>query len=123
MMVELRNKTTSELKLQKIGWSWTCLFFSCFLGIPLFKRRLYFWGGIGVLFWVFNLLSRHATASEANDIALGLLGLFQIAFAIVLAVYANRLAGRKYLKNAWEFAEPNSIEATTARQSWGLLPS
>src|SRR5947208_1566920 len=99
-MVALRNRTTGEIKLQKIGWSWTCLFFSCFVGIPLFKRRLYVWGGIGVFIWILIRLSdgspyRHDNSS--NDIALALLALVQITFAIGFALYANRLAGRKYL--------------------------
>ena len=46
MRVPLRNKATGEIKFQKIGWSWTCLFFAPVLGIPLFMRRLNIWGGI-----------------------------------------------------------------------------
>jgi hypothetical protein len=42
--------------------------------------------------------------------------------AIVFAVTANRMAGRKYLRRDWEFAEPNSEAAQIARGKWRIAP-
>jgi len=116
MMVALRNKTTGKIKLQKIGWSWTCLFFSCALGIPLLTRRLYGWALIMVAFWVINFYV------EDDDLTIFIL-IAELILSVVLAVNANRMAGKNYLETGWEFSEPNSAEATVARQKWGLSPA
>ena len=46
MKVQLKNTTTGEVVQIKVGWSWTLFFFSPFLGIPLFLRKLHVWGGV-----------------------------------------------------------------------------
>ena len=49
-----------------------------------------------------------------------ILDLLPIVLAIIFAATANRMAGRKYLRNDWEFAEPNSETTQTARAKWGI---
>jgi hypothetical protein len=33
------------------------------------------------------------------------------------------MAGKNYLEQGWEFAEPNSVTTAAARQAWGLPPN
>jgi hypothetical protein len=127
MMVTLRNKNTGEIRSQQIGWSWTCLFFSFFFGIPLFTRKLYGWGAVMALL----ALLQEGTVQEARQgvhqysasgaYVLIILNLLPTVLAIVFAATANRMAGRKYLRHGWEFAEPNSEAARIAQQKWGLV--
>jgi hypothetical protein len=38
--VTMKNPKTGESKEIKVGWSWILFLFSCFLGLPLFLRKL-----------------------------------------------------------------------------------
>jgi hypothetical protein len=110
--VSLRNKTTGEIKKLKIGWSWTCLFWSGLLGIPLFVRGLNVWGAIMVAIWAVNWF----ISDTAGTSVLALVG---IGLAVFFAIKANAMAGKQYLERGWEFASPN---ANVARRAWGLPP-
>jgi hypothetical protein len=123
MKVALQSKTTGQIKLQKIGWSWTCFLWSEMLGIPLFLRGLNVWGAVMVLLWIVSLPLPllDVPLAVASMIAVSLI---QLGLAIFFGLKANRMAGKRYLENGWEFAEPNSIAARVARSAWGLpVPS
>lgn len=49
-----------------------------------------------------------------------ILDLLLIVLAIFFVATANRMAGRKYLRHNWEFAEPNSETTQTAQVKWGI---
>lgn len=113
MEVTLRNRTTGEIKRQKIGWSWTCFLFSPALGIPLFIRKLHVWGGIMVALWIVNLLASSIYVSIVILIV-------QLAFSIAFGISGNSMAGKNYLEHGWEFAEPDSEGVARARTRWKL---
>jgi hypothetical protein len=115
--VILRNKITGELKKQKIGWSWTCFFWS-YLGIPLFIRRLNVWGATVVAFYLTGLLMDALPYPEgkAASIVLGIIG---FVFAVHFGRAANSMAGKQFLENGWEFADA-PIAVATAKAMWGL---
>jgi hypothetical protein len=125
MMVPLRNKTTGKIISQKIGWSWTCLFFSAFFGIPLFSRKLYGCGAVMLLLVSYQSASSREIPAYQYSTAGVYVGLFlaflPIVLIIIFAATANRMAGRKYLRHGWEFAEPDSGAARIAQQKWGLV--
>jgi hypothetical protein len=54
MRVALRNRQTSAIVQQKIGWSWTCFFLGWAWGIPLFYKKLY---GLGTFILVIEWIS------------------------------------------------------------------
>jgi magnesium-transporting ATPase (P-type) len=130
MMVALRNKKTGKIKAQKIGWSWTCLFFSIFFGIPLFIKKLYGSGAVMLLLvWVITGYTQEQLQevrqgtyqySTAGAYVKIIVDGLPIVLAIIFAATANRMAGRKYLRHDWEFAEPNSETTQTARRKWGI---
>jgi hypothetical protein len=121
MFVSLRNKTTGEIKFQKIGWSWTCLFFAGLLGIPLFVRRLNVWGGIMLLLWFLNFYVGNFSQT-LSDQMISWAGLFiiEMGLSIFFALKANGMAGKAYLEHGWEFAEPDAEATAIARRKWGL---
>ena len=119
MRVALKNRVTGQVKFQKIGWSWTCFFFSGLLGIP-FIRGLYAWGAIMTVLWAANWFVS-ILPSEQQVLALVSLGLLGIGLAIYFGIKANALAGLHYLEDGWEFAEPNSAATMIAKQKWGII--
>jgi hypothetical protein len=121
MDVALRNKTTGEIKLQKIGWSWTCFLFSPVLGIPLFLRKLNAWGGIMIAIWAVNVIAPQISRGVAEYliIAVGIF-LIQCGFMIFFGISGNRMAGKNYLEHGWEFAEGNADATKMACAKWGL---
>jgi hypothetical protein len=123
MDVNLRNRTTGEIKSQKIGWSWTCFLFGSFFGIPLFLRNLNVWGGVMLFLSGFDLALSSWPPSPAIIINEIFVSLIEVGLSIFFGVAANRMAGKSYLEHGWEFAEPNSAAAAAARQAWGLPPN
>ena len=104
------------------------MFFSGFFGIPLFYRKLYECGSL-MLFLALLQQGRRVQEvqpgvyhqySEYEAYADIILDLLIIVLAILFAATANRMAGRKYLRRGWEFAEPHSEIAQTARRKWGI---
>jgi hypothetical protein len=121
MKVALRNKATGEIKLQKIGWSWTCFLFSPILGIPLFIRKLNVWGTIMLVIWAINFISPSLSGMAIYSFfVMVVIFLIQIGFMIFFGIIANRMAGKNYLEHGWEFAEPTSNSTNMARHAWGL---
>jgi hypothetical protein len=119
MKVALQNKPTGEIKLQKIGWSWTCFFGSGLLGIPLFVRGLNVWGTIMILLWTADLLVPLFMISFAFLLSI-VVTCIEFGLSIFLGLKANSMAGKRYLETGWEFAEPNSMTTRLARSSWSL---
>jgi hypothetical protein len=52
MSILLRNRSSGETKEVKIGFSWILFLFAGCLGVPLFLRRLYVWGGVFLALWI-----------------------------------------------------------------------
>ena len=124
MMVSLRNKATGEIRAQKIGWSWTCFLFSPILGIPLFTRKLNTWGAIMLVIWAINFVVPAMSRTELHYLFIAIIiFLIQIGIMIFFGIAANRMAGKSYLENGWEFADPISTTTAVARQAWGLPPN
>jgi hypothetical protein len=112
--VSLRNKATGEIKRLKIGWSWTCFFWSGFLGIPLFLRGLNVWGAVMLALWGIGLF---LPGQISLTLVLAMIG---IGFAIFFGGKANAMAGKQYLERGWEFTSPVALSTEKARRAWGL---
>ncbi len=119
--VPFKNPDTNEIKNVKVGWSWTLFFFSAWLGVPLFMRKLNFWGGIFLSFWLLNsfLQISMRRASNADGIAV-LLFLMILGLTIWIAIKGNEMTAKNYLKLGWKFAEPNSEATRFGKLKWGI---
>jgi hypothetical protein len=138
--VKLKNERTGEIKLVKVGWSWTLFFFAGVWGIPLFMRRLYALGaiqvGISIIYYAYHYAIRSqaspltATALSGDDAAqsaLALLGysnliisLGIIVWLIVIAIKGNGWTAKNYLENGWVFLDPDSKDTAYAKGKWRL---
>jgi hypothetical protein len=65
----------------------------------------------------------HYSANVRVVVFFIILDFVPLLLSIFLAARANRMAWRKYLSHGWEFAEPDSEAAHTARAKWGIVPS
>lgn len=121
MRVGLRNSRSGELKEIKIGFSWILLFFSGFLGLPLFLRRLYIWGAVFLALWAVNFLGPSIAGSNEDALAIQLvMFLIMLGLSIWMGVKGNEMTGKNLLEQGWEFVEPSSDVAKFAKLRWGL---
>ncbi|MEP9380571.1 hypothetical protein ABLE91_28025 [Aquabacter sp. CN5-332] len=115
MKVPLTNPRTGEVKFIKIGWSWTLFFFSVFLGLPLFLRRLYMWGAVFVVLNIILLIVQQDV--RFMPIAL-MCWLAQFGFTIFISIKGNALTARNLLQKGWRFANPDAVETKYAKNRW-----
>ena len=121
MKVKMKNSATGELKEVKVGWSWTLFFFSSFLGIPLFLRKLHIFGGIFLVLWIINLIapSLMHTQDEALEITI-IINLLIFGLAIWMGIKGNEMTAKNYLENGWSFDEEESNSVKFAKGKWGI---
>ena len=114
--VLMKSLKTGELKQVKLGFSWTLLFFSGFLGMPLFLRKLNVWGGVFLALWAVNLWAMNSAPPLQAIITL-----IFLVLQIWLAIKGNEMTAKNYLELGWEFAEPESEFTKMAKRQWGIL--
>jgi hypothetical protein len=119
-LVKLKNTGTGEIKSIKVGWSWTLLLFSNFVGIPLFMRKLYAWAWLYFILEIlyFVLRTSDSLSSPTLNPVRSLIWLAMIGGDIFLAIKGNEITGKHYLKNGWVFADPDSDSARVAEAKW-----
>ena len=84
-------------------------------------RKLNFWGGIFLAFWLLNsfLQISMRRTSNADGIAV-LLFLVILGLTIWIAIKGNEMTAKNYLKLGWKFAEPNSEATRFGKLKWGI---
>ena len=119
MRVMLEKPGTGERKALGVGWNWSFLLFSSFLGLPLFLNGLTVWGALVLILWGLDwalpLITPDATATAILVPGAGLAGL-----SVFLGYRGNGLIARRYLARGYQFASPQSAEARQAARRWGL---
>lgn len=119
--VPFKNPKTNEIKNVKVGWSWTLFFFSAWLGVPLFMRKLNFWGGIFLALWLVNsFLQISMRRTNDADVIAFFLFLVILGLIIWISIKGNEMTAKKYLELGWKFAEPNSEATRFGKLKWGL---
>jgi hypothetical protein len=121
MYVTIRNPRTGEVRTLKVGWSWVLFFWSGFLGLPLFLRRLYGWGALFLVIFVLTIILDAAGESDDGAAALaGIVGLVSLGLSIYLGIKGNEITGKNFLDHGWLFDEPMSTSANFARKAWRI---
>jgi len=119
MLVMLEKPGTGEHKALGVGWNWSFLFFSAFLGLPLFFNGLPVWGALALILWGLDwalpMITPDATAAAILVPGSALAGL-----SVFLGYRGNAMIARRYLARGYQFARPQSTEARLAAQRWGL---
>lgn len=113
--VSFTRQQTGEVKTVKVGWSWTCFFFSGLFGIPLFMRGLPDWGGVMVGTALLQLLAPQPWSS--------LFWVVSACLSIFLGIRANEMTAKHYLRQGWVFADPESAVTRMATAKWRFAES
>lgn len=125
MKVMLHNPNSGELKAVKVGWSWTLFFFSGFFGLPLFLRKLHYWGLFFLLQPVlFNFVPDPPEDKEDAAIlgmAYLIMVLIQLGLYVFIAIKGNEMTAKNLLEKGWKFAHPDAIETQAAKKFWRLM--
>jgi hypothetical protein len=120
MSILLRNRSSGETKEVKIGFSWILFLFAGCLGVPLFLRRLYVWGGVFLALWIVYAV---VPAMLPQEDALGIVLFLNLVFfglQIWLGIKGNEMTAKNLLENGWEFTGSESDAVRFARLKWGL---
>lgn len=117
MQVTLLHKSTENLHLISIGWSWSIFLGASFFGLPLFFRGLALWGTLMLVLWFLQV----ALSLTATGDALEWLLTFAVAgLCLYLGFRGNALSARHFIACGYEFAHPDSPEALMAAEHLGI---
>ncbi|HVO14849.1 MAG TPA: hypothetical protein VMV26_06530 [Alphaproteobacteria bacterium] len=120
MRVTLKHPASGRLKFVETGWSWSLFLGAGALGLPLFFRGMALWGAVMVVLWSLQLAEPFIAPDGGTDTLDLILMLAVAGLCLFLGYRGNALTARHYLACGYEFAEPDSLEARVAAQSWGL---
>jgi hypothetical protein len=99
--VLLENRATGETRRVKQGFAWTLFLFAGVLGVPLFARRLYGWGGAVLGLWAFDLGAVRFTAGAARVAIEALIFCVFLGLQLWLGLRGNALTTQAYLHRGW----------------------
>ncbi len=133
MRLLMQDPRTHEVKTVKVGWSWTCFFFTQFFGVPLFLRGLIAGGIVAVVAELLWLSARPylflavLAAFSANSVlglatAVLLLGPFG-AFPLYWGLRGNKKYLIRLLERGWQPLDPNDAAFEYALSRWDLADS
>lgn len=121
MKVQMKNPTTGEVKDIKVGWSWILFLFSGFLGIPLFLRKLYIWGGVFLVLWAINFIGSSLMPSQEEMLAFEVILLCIIlGLQVWIGIKGNEMTAKNYLEQGWIFVEEEGGNVKFAKGKWGI---
>jgi hypothetical protein len=118
--VKLRNQKTGEIKTLKVGFSWMMFLLAPTLGIGLFMRRLYLYGGIVVAVQIANILMSFIPTIESSTWFEKYCQALAIGMCMTFGLQGNALTAVHYLKNGWEWADPTSDDTAFAKKKWKI---
>lgn len=105
--LRFKHPATGEVKTIKVGWSWTCFFFSSFFGIPLFIRKLYYFA-IAMICMDIAYFMPNAFLYEGDaKIVMVFLNIIIFIASIYFAIKANEMAAKNYIESGWEVLDKN----------------
>jgi hypothetical protein len=104
MSISLQHPGTGRVKIVPEGWSWSCFFGASFFGVPLFKRGLFVWGSVMLVFDAVSLIVGWIDTGSAMTLDLWMTGI-GIAASVFFGLKANDMAAQRALTHGWEYAD------------------
>jgi hypothetical protein len=121
MQVRFKDPGTGKLKDVKVGWSWTLFMYSSFFGLPLFLRKLHFWGLVFLALSIIDLLAPSVVDTD-TPIYAGLMFFIFPLPAVWIGLMGNEMTAKTLLERGWLLVDPQSDAARQACRKWGLVP-
>jgi hypothetical protein len=119
--VPFKNTKTAEIRKVKVGWSWTLFFFSGWLGVPLFMRKLNRLGMVFLGLWGSSTILQFSMGRGNGSEGLAVIVfLIAVGLSIWIGVKGNELTAKNYLNAGWQFAEPDSEATRFGKLKWGI---
>jgi hypothetical protein len=119
--IRLRHKPSGKERSVATGFAWDLFLFAGIFGLPLFWRRLPYWGAGILVLWLLVLIAGAlrlgAAAAETTQLALF------AAFLIVqigLGFYGNRLTAKTLLHHGWTLEQANDAGTRRLIEKWKL---
>jgi hypothetical protein len=122
MQVRFTNPGTGKLKDVKVGWSWTLFMYSSVFGLPLFLRKLHFWGLVFMLLSIVDVLAPAVVQTDIPAYA-GLMFFVFLVPAMWIGLMGNEMTAKALLERGWPLVDPQSDTARQACRKWGLVPT
>jgi hypothetical protein len=113
MKVKFNNPRTGQIKSVKVGWNWALFMSGSLIGLPLFWNGLCVWGSVMVSLWAIGLIITHGMGTA-------ILSVIGMGLSIFLGVKGNEMIAKNYLKQGWEFVDPESTIVKIAKEQWGI---
>ena len=127
MPIESLKRIKEDVKEVKAGWSWTLFFFSTFLGIPLFLRKLPTWGGamlvLCIFFWVLTYIPMPDDGEPvptSSDLLFLAVGCVMFGFTIFFGIKGNETTAKNLLEYGWSFHDDEDPRTEAAKYRWSL---
>jgi hypothetical protein len=117
--VGMKN-AAGDVKLVKVGWSWTCFLFGSFYGVPWYMRKLPIYGAIGAAIGILNTLS-YILWGDAFTSLDAILGIASICFCCFGGMKANELTIRNYFEKGYKFTNPESAEFALMNNKYHIV--
>jgi hypothetical protein len=120
--IRFKHKPSGKERRVAAGFAWDLFLFAGILGLPLFWRRLPYWGAGVLVLWLLVLIAgtvRIGTA--ASDAAQLVLFAAFLVLQIGLGFYGNRLTARTLLHHGWTIDQPNDSGTKRIIERWRLV--
>jgi hypothetical protein len=120
-VIRFKHKPSGKERRVATGFAWDLFLFAGILGLPLFWRRLPYWGAGVLVLWLLVLIAGTvrigAEATEATQLAL--FAAF-LVLQIGLGFYGNRLTARALLHHGWVIEQANDSGTKCVIERWRL---
>jgi hypothetical protein len=119
--IRLKHKPTGKERRVATGFAWDLFLFAGILGLPLFWRRLPYWGAGVLVLWLLVLVigTVRFGAGVTETAQLALFAAF-LVLQIGLGFYGNRLTARTLLHHGWVIDQPNDGGTKRLVEKWRL---
>ncbi len=120
LVVTLEHPETGEIRQVPTGFAWMLFLFAGVLGVPLFLRRLPFWGAAILALWLVNLL--FVKLADGPAVVMEESAVFAIFFLLQLwlGFHGNKITVRTYLRRGWTFTDPDDALTQQLKARWRL---
>jgi hypothetical protein len=115
--VGFKNPESGEIRQVKVGVSWVLLFFSTFIGLPLFYRGLVTWGVIYAGVWALVIFPRIFFNSSEFYL---LTSLVALPMHIFMGVMGNEITAKSLLARGWRVVGADGEFTRMGLARWGI---
>lgn len=117
-MVKFVHPATGEVRMVKLGVSWTLGLFWWIFGIPFFMRKMKNYG-IGVIIYVIaSRIILTVIELYADVDVFKLWGFAELGISATFFIEGNRITAKYYIKNGFKIDEKEEYKKNAIQKKW-----